>query len=209
VAYIELAALWFELRTFSPDLVSASFPSLGKQDDVDAVLSDGISVAELLERSRPRGADLEPGAVASTSGVRTLPRWRRIASKVARLSTRDTDAANALARGNVVRALLVHLADTRARGRNTGIELARSTLDALAATPVPCLFSVCESDPPEFQLQAARVVQARVAQRGVWPPYLYLLGHNHVSGIMQLGSGVDTLGPQLAQFIAVGPGLPA
>ena len=133
VAYIELAALWFELRTFSPDLVPASFPSLGKQDDVDAVLSDGIAVAELLERSRPRGADLEPGAVASTSGVRTLPRWRRIASKVARLSTRDTDAANALARGNVVRALLVHLADTRARGRNTGIELARSTLDALSA----------------------------------------------------------------------------
>lgn len=84
-----------------------------------------------------------------------------------------------------------------------------STVDALATTTVPCLFSVCENDPPEFQLQAARVVQARVAQRGVWPPYLYLIGHNHVSGIMQLGSANDTLGPQMAQFIAVGAGLPA
>jgi len=94
-------------------------------------------------------------------------------------------------------------------GTDRSHDVARSTLPALAATSVPCLFSVCENDPPEFQLQAARVVQARVAQRGVWPPYLYQLGHNHVSGVMQLGSAVDTLGPQLAQFIAVGPGLPA
>ena len=94
-------------------------------------------------------------------------------------------------------------------GPDRSLDAARSTLDALATTTVPCLFTVSENDPPEFQLQAARVVQARMARRGVWPPYLYLIGHNHVSGIMQVGSATDTLGPQLAQFIAVGPGLPA
>jgi hypothetical protein len=67
---------------------------------------------------------------------------------------------------------------------------------------------ICENDPQQFQRQAERVVQAYMAQRGVWPPFIHLAGHNHVSSVLQVGSDIDTLGPQLRQFIDVGAGLP-
>jgi len=78
---------------------------------------------------------------------------------------------------------------------------ARSTVDALAGSDLPCLFAVCEFDPPEFQRQAARAVAARVARRGEWPPFLWLAGHNHFSSVLQVGSDVDTLGPAMRAFI--------
>lgn len=77
----------------------------------------------------------------------------------------------------------------------------RSTLAALAVTPVPCLFSISELDPPQFQRQAGAVVHARLGATGRCPELLYLAGHNHVSSVMQLGCEYDTLGAPLAQFV--------
>jgi hypothetical protein len=30
----------------------------------------------------------------------------------------------------------------------------------------------------------------------------YLAGHNHLSGVLQLGSSVDALGPEIEDFVA-------
>jgi triacylglycerol lipase len=86
-------------------------------------------------------------------------------------------------------------------GPDRSQDAARSTLATLATTPVPCLFGICELDPPEFQLQAQAVVDAVMASRGEWPRMMYLAGHNHLSSVLQLGSDVDGLGPLLAAFI--------
>jgi triacylglycerol lipase len=76
-----------------------------------------------------------------------------------------------------------------------------STLELLTRTPVPCLFTVSELDPPNFQQQAARLVEAYWSAKGVWPRLLYQLGHNHISPILQLGTAHDTLGGELLAFI--------
>ncbi len=76
-----------------------------------------------------------------------------------------------------------------------------STLEPLARTDVPCLFTVSELDPPTFQQQALRLVEAFWAARSVWPRMLYQLGHNHISPILQLGTSWDTLGGELLEFI--------
>ena len=86
-------------------------------------------------------------------------------------------------------------------GADTSLYAERSTLHALGSTAVPCLFTVSEFDPAQFHRQAAAVVNARVAGTGRTPELLWLAGHNHVSSVMQLGSGVDTLGPSLAAFV--------
>jgi triacylglycerol lipase len=86
-------------------------------------------------------------------------------------------------------------------GGDTSVYPARSTLPGLARSPVPCLFTVSELDPPPFQRQAARAVMACVEARGEWPPFVWLRGHNHLSSVLQLGAAVDNLGPELRRFI--------
>ena len=86
-------------------------------------------------------------------------------------------------------------------GADASLYAERSTVKALGSTAVPCLFTVSELDPAQFHRQAAAVVNARLAGTGRTPELLWLAGHNHVSSVMQLGSGVDTLGPSLAGFV--------
>ena len=77
----------------------------------------------------------------------------------------------------------------------------QSTLGKLAETPLPCFYSVSEFDPPDFQRQAAWLVEAHTARQGRWPRMMQLAGHNHLSSVLQIGSPVDTLGPALLRFI--------
>ena len=86
-------------------------------------------------------------------------------------------------------------------GSDTQVYAARSTLPGLARTPVPCLYTVSELDPPPFQRQAAGVIAARVEAQGQWPAFLWLRGHNHLSSVLQLGASVDNFGPELRRFI--------
>jgi triacylglycerol lipase len=76
-----------------------------------------------------------------------------------------------------------------------------STLESLARSGLPCLFTVSELDPASFQQQAARLVEAFWSARGEWPRLLYQQGHNHISPILQLGTSWDTLGAELLAFI--------
>jgi triacylglycerol lipase len=77
----------------------------------------------------------------------------------------------------------------------------QSSLAGLTASPVPCLFTVSEFDPQGFQMQAAHLVAAYVAARGVWPRMLYLAGQNHMSPIFQLTTPGDRPGDEINQFI--------
>ncbi len=79
---------------------------------------------------------------------------------------------------------------------------AQSSIDGLAETSVPCLFTVSENDPADFQRQAALLVSRRVAATGKWPDFHWLEGHNHISPVHQIHSSVDALGPVLARFVA-------
>jgi triacylglycerol lipase len=79
---------------------------------------------------------------------------------------------------------------------------AQSSIDGLATTSVPCLFTVSENDPTDFQRQAALLVSRRVAAKGKWPDFHWLEGHNHISPVHQIHSSVDELGPVLARFVA-------
>lgn len=86
-------------------------------------------------------------------------------------------------------------------GRDRGRYAAQSAVLALAATTVPCLFTISQFDPPLFHAQLAAVFAARVAMRGRSPQVLHLRGHNHFSSSLQLGSAVDTLGPALVELV--------
>jgi triacylglycerol lipase len=86
-------------------------------------------------------------------------------------------------------------------GPDTSVYPARSTLPGLAATQVPCLFTVSELDPPMFQLQTAAAIGAYVGAHGRWPAFEWLRGHNHLSSVLQLGSPHDDFGPALRRFI--------
>ena len=77
----------------------------------------------------------------------------------------------------------------------------QSTLEKLAETSLPCFYTVSEFDPPDFQRQAAWVVEAHTSRQGRWPRMIQLAGHNHLSSVLQIGSAMDTLGPELLRFI--------
>jgi triacylglycerol lipase len=77
----------------------------------------------------------------------------------------------------------------------------RSAVLGLAAAPMPCLFTISEFDPPQFQRQLAAVVAARTAMKGYCPQILWQAGHNHFSTSMQIGGAHDTLGEGLAAFV--------
>jgi acetyl esterase/lipase len=77
----------------------------------------------------------------------------------------------------------------------------QSTLGKLAETSLPCFYTVSEFDPPDFQRQTAWLVEAYTTRQGRWPRMMQLAGHNHLSGVLQIGNPVDTLGPELLRFI--------
>lgn len=86
-------------------------------------------------------------------------------------------------------------------GDDRSVYASRSTLPGLAQSTVPVMLTVSELDPPLFQHQAASAVAACVEARSRWPAFTWLRGHNHISSVMQLGSPVDSLGPELRRFI--------
>ncbi|WP_129790469.1 alpha/beta hydrolase [Sphingosinicella sp. CPCC 101087] len=76
-----------------------------------------------------------------------------------------------------------------------------STLDALADSALPCFHAVAEYDPPDFQRQAAWLVETHVSRHARWPEIHWLKGHNHLSTVAQIGSAHDTLGPLVGAYI--------
>jgi acetyl esterase/lipase len=80
-------------------------------------------------------------------------------------------------------------------------DIQRSTVAQLASLDIPSLFTISQFDPVPFHRNLAAVFAARVKESGRCPHVLYQRGHNHVSVMMQLGSELDTVGNELAEFI--------
>ncbi|MFO0755204.1 MAG: hypothetical protein U0359_01830 [Byssovorax sp.] len=53
--YVELCAIWFELKLFDPALLGRMFPSVHDGRRIEALLGLDVDAAALLERSRPEG----------------------------------------------------------------------------------------------------------------------------------------------------------
>jgi triacylglycerol lipase len=79
---------------------------------------------------------------------------------------------------------------------------AASVQQGLIDSDIPLLATVSEFDPVDFQKQAAALVGAWGAARGVYPRMLRLDGHNHLSPAISIGGSADALGPVILDFIA-------
>jgi hypothetical protein len=96
--FAEFAAVYLELRHFSPALVSVYFPGLPPRAEVDALLAEDIAdSADLFARTRPPGAP-DPSPPDEGQSDEAHDYFRRL--------TRA--AAAAAARGNDVRAAILH-----------------------------------------------------------------------------------------------------
>ncbi|WP_121117002.1 alpha/beta hydrolase [Croceibacterium ferulae] len=58
----------------------------------------------------------------------------------------------------------------------------------LLSTDVPLLFTVSELDPPDHQTQAAQMVGAWGLAHAAYAPMHLLIGHNHVSPVLSVGT---------------------
>lgn len=77
----------------------------------------------------------------------------------------------------------------------------QSALPGLIASDVPMLFTVAEHDPPNFQQQAAILVERWFAAKQTLPRMLYLPDANHMSAALGIGGADTFLAPEIAAFI--------
>lgn len=77
----------------------------------------------------------------------------------------------------------------------------RSSLQGFARVSIPCLFTMAEHDPADFQRQAGWT-------RDMWSKshegrcdFFVCKGHNHITPVLQIGGPHDALGPSLLDFI--------
>lgn len=96
--YVEFAATYLELRHFSPALVSVYFPGLPPAAEVDALLAEDVdAAAQLFATTRPPGAH-DPAPPDEGRSDEAHDYYRRL----------GRSAAAAAARGNDVRAAILH-----------------------------------------------------------------------------------------------------
>ena len=152
-AYVELVALYLELRHFAPHALAKTFPLLHRGPQLDATIALDIDELALLAASRPARAPATP-VVESTEAEASAAASRRMARPVPRARFGDRHvrraAEAARAKGNHARAAILSV---RAGER----DLARADLDllvgrlgkALAGAPTlgwtPALLAVADS----------------------------------------------------------------
>lgn len=73
-------------------------------------------------------------------------------------------------------------------GKHDGDFLAISSVDRLARSSLPLVLATAEFDPPGFQRQMLLAAEARLNNSGHLPPLAFLSGHNHLSGVLMIGS---------------------
>lgn len=112
--YIEFAATFLELRHFDPALAADFFPSLVRPTEVEALLSEDVDVSGLLRITGLGDFDQAPSAdseIRNASLGETNPRAELLGARLiddARYRLRIAAAERARARGNVVRASILH-----------------------------------------------------------------------------------------------------
>jgi triacylglycerol lipase len=86
-------------------------------------------------------------------------------------------------------------------GADAGAHREAAFLHELASTRVPLMMVVAEHDPPDFQRQAAVLMNAYCERHGRLPRFVQSSGDNHLSTVLQINSEQDRLGAPLLQFI--------
>ena len=71
----------------------------------------------------------------------------------------------------------------------------------LINSEIPLLFTVCEFDPMDFQIAAARLAGEWGAAKSEFPPLHRLAGHNHLSPALSFGSPVTEVEELVADFV--------
>ena len=72
----------------------------------------------------------------------------------------------------------------------------------LINSEIPLLFTVCEFDPRDFQVAAARLAGEWGAAKGEFAPVQRLLGHNHLSPAVSIGSPETEVEDLIADFVS-------
>jgi len=76
-----------------------------------------------------------------------------------------------------------------------------SSLEGFAEVSIPCMFTMAEHDPADFQRQAGWVRDVWSKSHGGQCDFVIAKGHNHITPVLQIGSPHDELGPTLIDFI--------
>ena len=87
-------------------------------------------------------------------------------------------------------------------GEDASKHASKSSLPGLVESDIPILFVVTEFDPEPFERQAMRVLETWTQRHGAWPPFLRLMGHNHLTSTFHLNTEDDYLGAQMLTFMA-------
>ncbi|TAJ92313.1 MAG: alpha/beta hydrolase [Gammaproteobacteria bacterium] len=86
-------------------------------------------------------------------------------------------------------------------GADRTLHRERSPLPGLLAARIPYLIALAEREPPIFERQALELLTALHERDQRLPPFVHLLGQNHLSGILHLGLPGDRLGPAILDFM--------
>ncbi|MEV1132038.1 alpha/beta hydrolase [Agromyces sp. NPDC049794] len=86
-------------------------------------------------------------------------------------------------------------------GADASAHPARSAIPGLLRANVPLLLGVAELDPSVFHVQAAALLRAFTAEHGVFPPFITVPDHTHVSAIFSLGLDDEAFADVALRFI--------
>jgi len=86
-------------------------------------------------------------------------------------------------------------------GKDTSRFPERTSLEGLQQSNIPFMAALAELEPGFFERQTLEFLAAIQARDGRMPPFVHLLGHNHLSGILHLGLEGDLLGPRIIDFV--------
>jgi hypothetical protein len=112
--YVEFCALYLELRHFAPLLLPRYFPALGDRADVDQMVAQEVRSDQLFAATRLKGApdSVAPAKSAAEpsdeSALRPSPPRALVQTSAERHRVLSAKAQRAAARGNVVRAAILH-----------------------------------------------------------------------------------------------------
>lgn len=73
----------------------------------------------------------------------------------------------------------------------------------ITRTDIPVLFTVAEFDPPHIDKGFAIMIYELTVNHGVIPRVRQLMGHNHISGSMSIGTADTMLSDEILDFIKV------
>jgi len=76
-----------------------------------------------------------------------------------------------------------------------------SIINRIENSKVPLFIMFAEYDPPEFDRQSVLLFNAVYKHYGKCPFIKRIIGHNHISEVMHINTGDDSIGPDIVSFV--------